>query len=109
MPVIFSNADREMISTKDLNEHSQGFEVFRDIICVDATRYFKPLHLAESMSKGKIGEDTSKMWLVSANPFDIVGAVNVDMETVWVDRDGEGWKVSLFLRNGARRQWLFAR
>lgn len=104
IPLIFSNADRDMMKLGTLNEHEQyqGFEVFREIVCVDATRYFKPHpdtyhHLAECMGREKSREGMSKMWLVSANPFDIVGAINVGMETVWVDRDGGGWKDQLIL------------
>ncbi|MCJ1261632.1 hypothetical protein MMC22_001498 [Lobaria immixta] len=104
IPLIFSNADRDMMKLGTLNEHEQyqGFEVFREIVCVDATRYFKPHpdtyhHLAECTGREKSREGMSKMWLVSANPFDIVGAINVGMETVWVDRDGGGWKDQLIL------------
>jgi len=31
------------------------------------------------------------MWLVSGNPFDIVGARAVGMQAAWVDRAGNGW------------------
>lgn len=100
VPVIFSNAEREMIDLKTLNEQSQGFGIFRDVVCVDATPYFKPHpetyhHLAECMSREKSINGISKMWLVSANPFDIVGGMNVGMKTVWIDRKGGGWKDQL--------------
>ena len=32
-----------------------------------------------------------EMWLVSGNPFDVVGARAVGMRAVWVDRGGKGW------------------
>lgn len=32
-----------------------------------------------------------KAWLVSSNPFDVVGAVAAGMEAAWVDRGGKGW------------------
>ena len=32
------------------------------------------------------------LWLVSGNPFDIVGARGMGMNAIWVDRAGEGWK-----------------
>lgn len=31
------------------------------------------------------------MWLVSGNPFDIVGAEACGLRTCWVDRAGGGW------------------
>lgn len=78
------------------------FRVFRGLLSVDATRYFKPhpdtyYHIARSMGRETSRESMRKIWLVSANPFDIVGATNVGMETVWVDRDRRGWKDQLVL------------
>jgi 2-haloacid dehalogenase len=32
-----------------------------------------------------------KIWLVSGNPFDVVGARSVGMRAAWVDRGGRGW------------------
>lgn len=32
-----------------------------------------------------------EMWLVSGNPFDVVGARAVGMQAIWVDRSGGGW------------------
>ena len=31
------------------------------------------------------------IWLVSSNPFDVVGAKNAGMKAAWVDRSGKGW------------------
>lgn len=35
--------------------------------------------------------DPSEAYLISSNPFDIVGAARAGMGTVWVDREGNGW------------------
>ena len=35
------------------------------------------------------------MWLVSGNPFDVVGARAVGMQAAWVDRAGGGWSDGL--------------
>jgi 2-haloacid dehalogenase len=35
------------------------------------------------------------MWLISGNPFDIVGAHAVGMKAAWVDRAGNGWQDQL--------------
>ena len=32
-----------------------------------------------------------QIWLVSGNPFDIVGARALGMKAAWVDRAGLGW------------------
>ena len=93
--VVFSNGTNAMVSSSvyksaDLSPHSK---VFKDIVVVEEVKRFKPdprvyEHLARTVGKeGKMGE----MWLVSGNPFDVVGARMVGMKSAWVDRAGAGW------------------
>ena len=96
--VVFSNGTNVMVtnsvnSSPDLGRHAN---VFKDIITVDEVKCFKPdprvyYHLAEKMGKGKSKEAMSELWLVSGNPFDVVGAKAVGMQAAWVDRGGVGW------------------
>ena len=95
-PVVFSNGTPDMVrnsvfSSPDLSPHA---EVFKSIITVDKVTRFKPdpavyYHLAEEVGKSK--EEMGSIWLVSGNPFDIIGARAVGMKTAWVDRVGNGW------------------
>jgi len=42
----------------------------------------------------KVGKSRTEMgdiWLVSGNPFDVVGAKAMGMKAAWVDRAGSGW------------------
>ena len=97
---VFSNGTREMVSgsihkSPDLRPHAS---VFDGVVVVGPCRKFKPApevyhHLAKSV--GKDANDRAQMaeiWLVSSNPFDVVGARSVGMNVVWVDRDGKGWQ-----------------
>lgn len=94
--VVFSNGTNSMVSnsvyrSQDLSPHAK---IFRDIITVDDVKQFKPApavyrHLAQKM--GKDESQMSQMWLISGNPFDIVGARSVGMNAIWVDRAGHGW------------------
>ena len=94
--VVFSNGTNSMVSnsvhnSKDLSPHSS---VFKDIITVDEVKMFKPApevygHLAKRV--GKVGQE-GQVWLVSGNPFDVVGARAFGMQAVWVDRAGSGWQ-----------------
>jgi len=96
--VVFSNGTNCMVETSvksspDLSPHAS---VFSQIVTVEEVKKYKPhpdayYHLAESVGKGKGREDMGKMWLVSGNPFDIVGCRAVGMQAVWVDRAGDGW------------------
>lgn len=68
--------------------------MFKQLVTVEAVGRFKPApevywHLAEQV--GKKRDEMAEMWLVSGNPFDVVGARAVGMQAVWVDRGGQGW------------------
>ncbi|KAM0805254.1 HAD-like domain-containing protein [Usnea florida] len=76
-PVVFSNGTHAMVtnsvrSSPDLAPHEQVFEA---IVTVDEVRCFKPHprvygHLAKMMG---VGEEMGRVWVVSGNPFDVVG------------------------------------
>ena len=96
--VVFSNGTNSMVtnsvqSSPDLAPHSG---VFKEVVTVEEVKCFKPdprvyYHLAEKMGKGKSEQAMGDMWLVSGNPFDIVGARSVGMQAAWVDRGRVGW------------------
>lgn len=96
--VVFSNGTNSMVtnsvkSSPDLGPHAS---VFKEIVTVEDVECFKPdprvyYHLAEKMEKGTSRQAMSEMWLVSGNPFDVVGARAVGMRAAWVDRGGAGW------------------
>lgn len=96
--VVFSNGTNSMVtnsvkSSPDLGPHAS---VFKDIVTVEEIKRFKPApevyqHLAERMGNAKTKEVLGSIWLVSGNPFDVVGARAVGMQAIWVDRAGSGW------------------
>ena len=78
-------------SSPDLGPHAS---VFKEIVTVEEVKKFKPspevyYHLARKVGKSR--EQMSELWLVSGNPFDVVGARAVGMQAAWVDRAGNGW------------------
>ncbi|KAJ5328622.1 hypothetical protein N7452_009012 [Penicillium brevicompactum] len=95
--VIFSNGSKAMVSnsvlrSEDLSPHAS---VFQDVVTVDEVRQYKPARACYEHLSIKTGKGPSKMkniWLVSGNPFDIVGARSVGMQAIWIDRMGGGWK-----------------
>ncbi|KAF2685687.1 haloacid dehalogenase, type II [Lentithecium fluviatile CBS 122367] len=96
-PVVFSNGDSDMINASltqspDLSPHAK---LFQKVVVVGPVRRFKPdpqvyTHLCEQVGKGERGQEKD-VWLVSGNPFDVVGANAIGMRTCWVDRGGKGW------------------
>ncbi len=67
--------------------HADIMGMFRGIISVDAIRIFKPdpavyRHLVRSVRRRK-----EKVWLVSGNPWDVIGAKACGLKAVWLQRD----------------------
>ena len=94
--VVFSNGTDDMVGKSikeppDLGPHAA---VFKDIVTVEEVACFKPhpdvyCHLAEKVGKSR--DAMGEIWLVSGNPFDVIGARAVGMQACWVDREGKGW------------------
>lgn len=109
-PVVFSNGTNAMVSASvnkspDLSPYAS---VFKDIVVVEEVKRFKPdpevyYHLARKVGKDpKSKEDMASMWLISGNPFDVVGAKLVGMQALWVDRAGNGWQDELVAGEAGR-------
>lgn len=101
--VVFSNGTHKMVSSSvnKSEELSPYADIFTDIVVVEEVKKFKPApevyrHLAEKLGKNADSEkEMAEMWLVSGNPFDVVGARAVGMQAIWVDRVGNGWQDEL--------------
>jgi 2-haloacid dehalogenase len=103
VPFIFSNGDSSMLqaSVHDSPHLKDHAKVFRDIVSVEETGKFKPCpevyyHLARKVlnldDNAEVdAKERGRIWLVSGNPFDIVGAKAVGLMAAWVDRESKGW------------------
>lgn len=86
-----SMVGNSVMRSPDLYPHAS---VFRAIVTVEEIKHFKPhpsvyRHLAEKLGKGT--GSMADIWLVSGNPFDVIGARMAGMQACWVDRGGNGW------------------
>ncbi|KAE8150150.1 HAD-like domain-containing protein [Aspergillus avenaceus] len=95
-PVIFTNGTSDMVSRSVLRSGplSRHAETFKDLISVNDIQKFKPApevynYLAQRV--GKAPSEVNHIWLISSNPFDVAGALNVGMKVIWIDRPGLGW------------------
>lgn len=94
---VFSNGTHDMVSASVMN--SPDLKPYVDLfegrlVTVDEVQAFKPSrHVYEHLlhKVGKPLHDPQDVWLVSGNPFDVVGAKAAGFETVWIDRAGKGW------------------
>ena len=98
--VVFSNGTHSMVSNSvqrsaDLAPFS---DVFKDLVVVEEIKRFKPDPMVYKLLRERTGKDEGAMgdmWLVSGNPFDVVGARVAGMQAAWIDRAGVGWSDAL--------------
>jgi 2-haloacid dehalogenase len=61
-------------------------EFFQDIVSVDEIKTFKPDPSVYEHFLQRAGASSSDAWLISSNPFDVIGAMAVGMRTAWIQR-----------------------
>ena len=71
---------------ESLLAHSDISDCFIDIVSVDEIRSFKPDPAVYRHMLDRVESTPEKTWLISSNPFDILGAANVGLSTAWVRR-----------------------
>ena len=81
---ILSNGSPGMI--KNCLENSGLGEFFGQRISVDEVRVFKPSPLVYRHAAGLLARPIERIWLVTCNAFDSVGASATGMRTAWVNR-----------------------
>ncbi|WP_027921793.1 haloacid dehalogenase type II [Pseudomonas sp. URMO17WK12:I12] len=81
----FSNGSRTAIDA--LLRHATLRESFVDVLSVEAVRSFKPDPIVYEYLVKQCEVPARDVWLVSSNPFDVIGAANYGLRTVWLNRD----------------------
>ena len=59
---------------------------FLGIVSVDDLKSFKPNPAVYSHFLRKSGASGSNAWMISSNPFDVIGAISAGMKSVWIRR-----------------------
>ncbi|RYP14315.1 hypothetical protein DL765_006480 [Monosporascus sp. GIB2] len=97
---VFSNGTAEMVANSVRNSPDLGARAdrpFRALVTVDddeGPRCYKPDRRVYSHLMRRAGVDEGHegdVWVVSANPFDIVGARAAGLNAAFIDRAGKGW------------------
>ncbi len=81
----FSNGEAQTI--RGVLENANLLSHFDDVISADEVRTFKPDPAVYAHAVERLGQTPSTLWLVSSNPWDIIGASTVGLRTVWIKRD----------------------
>ena len=80
----FSNGLQSAV--EGLLEHAGIREYFDGVVSVDDIKTFKPNPDVYHHFIKKTGADAENAWLVSSNPFDVQGAINIGMNAAWLQR-----------------------
>ncbi len=73
-----------------------------DVVSVDDLKTFKPDPEVYKYLARRFGRPVEKVWLVSSNPFDVIGAKPAGMKAAWVQRRADSvfdpWDIEPDLR-----------
>lgn len=84
--VIFSNGTLSMLNP--LLDATGLRPYFQDIISAEEVRVYKPTPTIYRHAAKRLGQAPAETRLISANPFDITGALNAGLKAAWVNRTG---------------------
>jgi 2-haloacid dehalogenase len=80
----FSNGNRDAVEA--LLTHARIRDYFMDVVSVDEIKSFKPNPDVYRHFLTRAGASGTDTWLISSNPFDVIGAVSSGMRAAWVKR-----------------------
>lgn len=80
----FSNGMPEDV--ENLLYHAGILDFFEDVVSVDEVKAFKPDPQVYQHFLTRAEARAEDSWLVSSNPFDVIGAVNFGMQAAWIRR-----------------------
>jgi len=83
----FSNGSAEIVESLLISAGIRDY--FLGVVSVDEVKTFKPNPAVYSHFLKKADALGSETWLISSNPFDVIGAVSFGMRAVWVKRTPE--------------------
>jgi len=83
--VAFSNGVESTLQT--LLSNADLIDYLADIISVDELQTFKPNPKVYEYLATKTGSDLTNCWVISSNPFDVIGGKFAGLNAAWIQRD----------------------
>jgi 2-haloacid dehalogenase len=80
----FSNGSADAV--EHLLMHAGIRSYFMDVVSVDEVKSFKPNPGVYAYFLRRAGALGASSWLISGNPFDVIGAISAGMRAAWVQR-----------------------
>lgn len=85
--LVYAFSNGTLPDVQRLLEYNNLLGYFREVISVDAIGTFKPSPAVYRYFLEKCDAPASSGWLISSNPFDVIGAVSAGMKSAWIQRD----------------------
>jgi len=85
----FSNGSADAVEALLTKAGIRDF--FLGVVSVDDLKSFKPNPAVYSHFLRRSGASGSSAWLISSNPFDVIGAISAGMKAAWVQRSREAF------------------
>jgi 2-haloacid dehalogenase len=76
-----------MSAVRGALDHAGVLPLFSKIVSVDPIRTFKPDPAVYEYLVDELKTKRELVWLISSNPFDVIGAKACGLRTAWVQRD----------------------
>ncbi|MHB1174733.1 MAG: haloacid dehalogenase type II [Sulfuriferula sp.] len=83
----FSNGSAEAVET--LLDHAGIRNYFSGVVSTDEMKSYKPNPGVYSHFLRRAGASGVDTWLISSNPFDVIGAISAGMRAAWIKRSSE--------------------
>jgi 2-haloacid dehalogenase len=80
----FSNGSAEAVES--LLKHAGIRDCFIEVVSVDEMKSYKPNPAVYSHFLRRAGAVGANAWLISSNPFDVIGAISSGLRAAWVKR-----------------------
>jgi len=80
----FSNGSEDAVETILVSAGIRDF--FLGVVSTDDLKSFKPNPAVYSHFLRKSGASGRNAWLISSNPFDVIGAISAGMRAAWIQR-----------------------
>lgn len=82
--VAFSNGEKE--SVEQLLNNANILQYFSDVVSADEVKTFKPSPVIYQHLLKRTASSPENTWLISSNPFDVIGARSQSINAAWVKR-----------------------
>jgi 2-haloacid dehalogenase len=82
-----SNGTADAVDTLLVNANIRDY--FLGVVSVDELKTFKPNPVVYKYFLEKSGATANDAWLISSNPFDVIGAISAGMKAAWIKRSDD--------------------